>query len=763
VNPNCVDPNTGAFISNSTGGQCGTGSQLEFPPVHDMHLGIVTSALGSRLGDLCDPTAMATDPFTNVPAHNDDQGHLIARSLTYGAGNATATEGTVNGAVVASYTPSPSGFLYWFPNGTPAASPVRPETTAGAAGTAGTLIGDFGSMVGGVGIWGCGIESQLESWYRFLVQPDPYLSLTVDPDPTKMWAGVDSQILQQRKDFLRPDSLVAVIVLTDENDSEIDVRSLGGQGYFFMSQSFAPPKGTAACASDPANGACVSCSINPSDSACAPTGGGGPGYATYSAPNDWGYDPNLRHVHMKAKYGVDPQYPIQRYVIGLQSANVPDRFGEYQDAKGNPSKNYVGINDCTNPLFAAQLPDGSDLNAICKLPVGVRTKDRIFFAIIGGVPNELLHFDPTSDLNSQLNDDDWVRILGKGPAGMTLSSSPSYDYTGIDPHMIEDYRDRTTVNYPFQTDPSKTNMLVPSSAAPTGMDPVNGREWVTDQEQTAGTHVLRVDRQYACTFPLTTPRDCTLKQNSNACDCPLTATGLTPGQLPPLCSSGSPTQQIAAKAYPTTRELLVARLMRQQGIVSSLCPIDVQDNAQNNDPKYGYRPAVATIVNRLKNALNNACLPEKLIPNADQSVPCLVLVTLPPDGQSTCLNPSCDNSKGLFVPTEGNGSVLKGFCDAQEQAWMAAGGKATGNTDPATQSVCALQELVNGTGNSGGGIQFNPNDFDSLGSCTAATENGWCYTVGAKGCAQQIEFSNGSPPQGAVASLQCIYAGDAGM
>ena len=33
------------------------------------------------------------------------------------------------------------------------------------------------ALIQGVGTFGCGIESQLESWYRFLVQPDPYDSL----------------------------------------------------------------------------------------------------------------------------------------------------------------------------------------------------------------------------------------------------------------------------------------------------------------------------------------------------------------------------------------------------------------------------------------------------------------------------------------------------------------------------------------------------------------------------------------------------------
>jgi hypothetical protein len=45
--------------------------------------------------------------------------------------------------------------------------------------------------------------------------------------------------------------------------------------------------------------------------------------------------------------------------------------------------------------------------------------------------------------------------------------------------------------------------------------------------------------------------------------------------------------------------------MGNNGIVSSLCPLHVNDNATGDDPDYGYRPAVATIINRLKSALTN--------------------------------------------------------------------------------------------------------------------------------------------------------------
>ena len=40
INPNCIDATTMATTGPSTNGVCPTGTQLEFPPVHDMHIGI---------------------------------------------------------------------------------------------------------------------------------------------------------------------------------------------------------------------------------------------------------------------------------------------------------------------------------------------------------------------------------------------------------------------------------------------------------------------------------------------------------------------------------------------------------------------------------------------------------------------------------------------------------------------------------------------------------------------------------------------------
>ena len=193
VTPNCVDTNGAVVGISDQSGNCTTGA-AEFPPVHDMHIGIVSSSLGARGGNVCDPTMMnVANPTLN--AHQDDRGELIARGGT--------TEASVPNA-------GSLNFLAWFPavtanQGMPA-PPVPPETVAGAPGQLGTLVGDFASMIQGVNEHGCGYEAQNESWYRFLVQPDPFQTLTVDGSLKAHLSGIDATILQQRAQFLRPDS-----------------------------------------------------------------------------------------------------------------------------------------------------------------------------------------------------------------------------------------------------------------------------------------------------------------------------------------------------------------------------------------------------------------------------------------------------------------------------------------------------------------------------------------------------------------------------
>jgi hypothetical protein len=648
VSPYCVDPNdTTKFVGQSMNGQCASG-QLEFPPVHDMHIGIVSSSLGKRGGDLCDP-----NPSQGTPnPHDDDQAHLLNRT-----GNADA----------------PTGLLGWFPNvtandGESPTSGVPPVTDAN------TLVGDFQDMVAKTGQDGCGIESQLESWYRFLAQPDPYDSIAVQ-NGAAQWQGYDAALLKQRHDFLRPDSLLAIVDLTDENDSEIDVRSYPGTpvaGHVMMQSQTGPIRGTSACMTNPMDPACTSCAASGTsgDPECQK--------GRYDPNNDPQGFSNVRHVHMKQSYGLDFQYPIGRYVQALTKNKVPDRRSEYPSG----AQTYKGLDPkaatCTNPIFAQNLPDGSntDPDALCNLQVGSRKPDLVYYAHIGGVPADLLHFDPTDPQAGALSDADWQKILGNDPT--------TYDFTGMDPRMAENFRMR----------------LIGGAST-----------W---------------DLDYACTFDLATPRDCT--NNPECFDCPTTAMSPDPSKWP-LCDPNDPTKQTKAKAYPTVRELLLAKLLGSQGVVSSICPIHVTEQGAG-DPLYGYRPAVRAIVDRLKASLVGQCLPHQIVPDTQGAVPCLVIASLANTSQT------CDPGKGL--------APLDAATLAQLQTSLAGQSNADA-LDTAQHTVCAVSQL------SGGDL--------SGGKCTSSSKAGWCYQSGSASgaCAQEIIFSpSGQPTTGTQVLLSCI-------
>ena len=135
-------------------------------------------------GGACLPTATITLPSgaTGMGAdvtlnnHNDNQAHLLTRSATQ-ADPVTEVDPLADGL-------NASGFLAWFPpsqsnGGVDSGAGIPIETVTA------TLEQDFQDEIYGVHEYGCGIESQLESWYRFLIQPDPYASLTLTVDSKK--------------------------------------------------------------------------------------------------------------------------------------------------------------------------------------------------------------------------------------------------------------------------------------------------------------------------------------------------------------------------------------------------------------------------------------------------------------------------------------------------------------------------------------------------------------------------------------------------
>ncbi|HTB71977.1 MAG TPA: hypothetical protein VK762_01975 [Polyangiaceae bacterium] len=752
VTPNCVNAAGTVTGSAMLSGACtDPNSSAEFPPVHNLHIGIVSSSLGGRLGDACDPSAQQTTAQGMISRHNDDQAHLLDR----GADPMNLTN----------YTESPVGaadpdhFLDWFPPSSVNASNAAVTPTGPTPVTDPTALStDFQQLVVGVHQFGCGIESQLESWYRFLIQPDPYASLGLDKTGKfAQWVGVDTTILAQRADFLRPDSLVAILVLTDENDSEVDVRAFGGTAWNFMSTKFNPPRGTSICATTPSDPTCTSCAFgkNGNDSECMNEGGF---YTSTQDLHNWGYDLNLRHVHEKQKYGVSVQFPIQRYVLGLTSPRVPNRDTEYPSGAQSYQGTASGALKCVNPLYATNLPtapSGGNWNPtadeLCSLTPGTRKPGLVYYAHIGGVPHQLLQVDPSkTDDASQaqkatLTEADWQLILGKDPE--------NFDYTGIDPHMVESYQQRTGVAVPPNGFP------VADQSQPEGTDPISGREWTTDSVMAEHTGLL-VDREYACIFPLENKRDCSMTATNadptltDSCDCqpPDKGGAFTHAQIPAVCNDATPTQQDSAKAYPTIRELELAHLLgavpgANVGIISSLCPIHTTDMSGNGtDPLYGYRPAMDAIITALSKSLSHQCLPQRLTidpSTSPPSVPCLVLGTFPSGNgaPTSCTDPILVGAYVTPDPT-----VLKEFRTDQHAAWVQGGSV---GIDPSTQLTCALKQLT-------------PNV-----PCDTGMNEGWCYIdQNAKGCAQEILFSKDALKAGVTTSLQCLEAsilGDASV
>jgi hypothetical protein len=717
--PDCVSG--GTVVAPGDGHACATvpGTKPEFPPVHDLHVGIVSSSLGGGGSpDVCVPSGNDTN-------HVDDKGHLVARTFN----------GTVEGTLPNAQPLDGNGgeFLAWLPASDPKnAGKAPPNVTPYGDGQGAQLATDFSSLVAGVQQHGCGLEAQLESWYRFLVQPDPWDSIQMSNDnpPQAMLSGVDSTLLKMRHDFLRPDSLVLVVQLTDEEDSWSDPMWLGGYGWTARTQAFpggpgqgAGPRGTSECDQpvDPNNPAntgpnnpdCSSCafpsSMKPisgqpigSDPNCNACPGGQSSCmqkgwympASSSVPIRAADGLNVRYgsQYMRSRYGFDSQHNVRRYIDGLTKQAVPDRDHEAHDAAQYATD--VQRN-CTNPLYAASLPDGSDTSpsAICSLAAGSRTPDLVYYAIIGGVPNALLD-DGSGNLKLDLQSTDWVKILGKDPS--------TYQFDGIDPHMIESPAPRA-------------GLVAPGTTYSLGTDPTNGREWNTLQAAAA------IDLQFACTFDLPQPKDCTSAANAGACDC--TGAAATAPDGPPLCSTTTRTTQIKGKAYPTIRELEVAKGLGAQSVVASICAKVVTGSSA--DATFGYNPAMRAIGDRVRAGLSGQCLPAPLPVQSDGTTTCSVLVEYPTQTNQAagCADP------GMAQPST---ALLQSF----RAAFVASAGP-----NAAVPVVCSLRELVPAIDYTGA-------------SCDGAPANGWCYVQGGS-CPQSLAFGSGEPPPGTIAMLVC--------
>jgi hypothetical protein len=607
VDPNCVNPD-GTSVPAPAGGEC-PGTQLrEFPPIRDIHVGIISSSLGAHgstyMGDC------QGDDSDRKAQQLNDHGWLVGTRPRFAV--------PAGGAPV-----DAKGFLDWNPVAHPAQSVNAFSTT-------------FAEMTLAAGSDGCGYESQLESIYRFLVDPHPSTNIRIGKCPggnadCAFPDGQDDTLLLQRAAFLRPDSLVAVIMLTDENDCSIRES---GQGFYASSSNRRLPRSSSACSQNPNDHCCYSCggsrpSDCPEDPVCA----------DQVATDD---PPNLRCFHQVERFGLDFLYPTARYVNALKEPFIcPGLDDLAADARRCPDLDNDKKPDIVaNPLFKGPTA----------LP---RDPSLVFFAGILGVPwqdiatrtrpdgkeypnaDRELHYQTAHQLADKGT---WKVILGDAHPGGAQPPVPPTDAL-----MQESRNARGGVD--GENPPGALAGIEAGYLA----NKVNGHEWAAKD-----------DLQYACIFPLLQSNSCAGLPSDQACDCK--QADLDAGSRNPLCqnSSGSyTTQQLFGKAYPGLRELQVLKDFGDNSIVASICARNLTDDTAQD---YGYRPAVDAIVDRLKDKLAGSCLPRPLTPGKNGEVPCSVVEVRPVPMSG---RPACESTPGRKEP---KGEVVGPSLDRMRQS-----------------------------------------------------------------------------------------------
>jgi hypothetical protein len=325
--------------------------------------------------------------------------------------------------------------------------------------------------------------------------------------------GLDQTLLDERKAFLRPDSLLAVLMLTDENDG-----SLLPAGRNWLPLAYAGGamlRGWTGCAGVPddfepqtsadyaklwADYKCISCfqksPDGTTDSNCAAPWASPPLNADVDGTNE-------RMLQHTRRYGYNFLWGRRRYVDAFSSPTVAGSDGKV----------------ASNPIYAG----------------GYRTKDQVVLAGILGVPSKLLPTNADGTARD-LTEADWDKIV-------------SPDLTKRDLHMIEQIAPRAGV---------------PKFVGDRTIDVVNGG----DRDVADGN-----DLQYACIAP----RTAVVANDPNAAtgDCRASGSGAKNPLCGPD-SAGRGTQPYF-KAYPTLRELRVLHEAQSAGVpvfVSSICTDD---------------------------------------------------------------------------------------------------------------------------------------------------------------------------------------------
>lgn len=668
TNPDCVDIDEADGLDaprsmpNPTA-SCPEGLQREFAPVKDIHIGVVSSSLGDFGGDTC-PEG---DPGTVNQAMNDHAWLLGALDRNMG------TLG--------------SDFLSWSPS------------DAGDYEVAiDRKIEEFANFVTAATELGCGNEMILEGWYRFLVDPNPPTDVMMKDKTMNFRGPKDERILAMRKEFLRPDSLLAIFMLADENDCSMkDQGNDYDQVYSWVAMTQGGQtrmwRGSKACESDPNDKCCFSCMLGSGDPGCQaqdPECKFEGDNVQLEAADD---DPNVRCRSMKKRFGYDFLFPASRYVNALTKLKIcPEQTYGNLDCTCKEA-NDKGVPcapgpEYDNPLYVDLDPDPENP------PTGPMRAgaDSVFLAGVVGVPWQ----DLAKSLDGPLEYMTASELFKADDNRWDWFAPPiNSDYSTAelkDPFMIESTTPRTG------THPLTGDELMPPETEFGRRNAINGHEWYTSNK----------DVQFACIFNLNNvqlgnvtnatrvcdlAKNCTgepeseeyriCKKREDGCSCTVTEPGkdigpLDPNKsLTPLCQSPQGqygNTQYFAKAYPGLRELQVLRgyyeaTQSDNAIVGSICPKDL-NWSERKSAGYGYNPAVKSLVDRLKEKLVGTCLPRKLNVQENGQVPCAVVEAIPPNADKGWCD--CAANRREVVGKELAGAIRgglqrEGICGRENQ------------------------------------------------------------------------------------------------
>ena len=292
------------------------------------------------------------------------------------------------------------------------------------------------------------------------------------------------------------------------------------------------------------------------------------------------------------------------------------------------------------------------------------------------------------------------------------------------------------------------------------------------------------DLEYACIYRLPEAKlcacdptasdyaSCKAEHPNDCCDLSfagsLEQSGSQVSYNKPLCqdpSSGSydARTQYFAKGYPGLRELAVLHdyatstgtdIVSGNSIVASICPKDLESSSDT--PGYGYNPAVAALLSRLKIALKGPSLPRPLSPDPEGKVLCNVVEAVTQDalkGESCaayCSTMGRNQEVTADNPSGGPSSYIQAaVLDQMQKAKLCSAG--SGTPECSSLCLCLLSQesnSLNTTGNAAG------SDLAVCQNVRDGTESslppGYCYVDPG------LRDAQGNP----IAGNNCVFRTD---